>query len=114
MNKNYQSTIAIIILNYNGWEDTINCVNSCIHSLKSETYKYKIFVIDNKSTDDSDKKLRMLLPKKVQYFNTGKNYGYAGGNNYGLKKARAEGFEYFCLLNNMLSLPFDLDLKGLH
>ena len=39
----------IIILNYNGWKDTIEC----LESLKCIQEDYKIVLIDNKSTDDS-------------------------------------------------------------
>ena len=46
--------VAIIILNWNGWEDTIEC----LESLFQITYpNYKVIVIDNNSTDESIKKI---------------------------------------------------------
>jgi GT2 family glycosyltransferase len=45
-----QPKIAIIILNWNGWKDTIEC----LESLYQITYEnYIIFLMDNASTDDS-------------------------------------------------------------
>lgn len=42
--------IYIILINYNGYEDTIDCLNS----LTQISYRnYKIIIIDNASTDNS-------------------------------------------------------------
>ncbi|PKL19106.1 MAG: glycosyltransferase family 2 protein [Spirochaetae bacterium HGW-Spirochaetae-5] len=42
--------IYIILVNYNGWKDTIECLESILHN----NYKYyQIIVCDNASTDDS-------------------------------------------------------------
>lgn len=43
--------INIIILNWNDWEDTINCVNSLQETDYAESFK--IIIIDNGSTDNS-------------------------------------------------------------
>ena len=45
MNKVY-----IIILNYNGWQDTVECLESV---LKSDYESYQIIVVDNNSSDNS-------------------------------------------------------------
>jgi len=47
--------VAIIVLNWNGWRDTIEC----LESLQRLTYpNYQIIVVDNGSTDDSVEKIR--------------------------------------------------------
>ncbi|AKD53612.1 glycosyltransferase family 2 protein [Spirosoma radiotolerans] len=46
--------VYIIILNYNGWRDTIECLESL---LKIDNCNFKIIVIDNLSTDDSLSKI---------------------------------------------------------
>jgi len=47
--------VAIIVLNWNGWRDTIEC----LESLQRLTYpNYQIIVVDNGSTDDSIEKIK--------------------------------------------------------
>lgn len=47
--------VAIIILNWNGWQDTIEC----LESLYQITYpNYQVVVVDNGSTNESIKKIR--------------------------------------------------------
>jgi len=48
--KNEQPLVYIIILNWNGWTDTIECIDSII---QQEYLNYKIILIDNGSADDS-------------------------------------------------------------
>ncbi len=44
------SKVYIILLNYNGWKDTIECLESV---LKSDYHNYQIIVVDNYSADHS-------------------------------------------------------------
>jgi GT2 family glycosyltransferase len=54
MTRSERPRVAIIILNWNGWEDTIEC----LESLYQVTYPdYEIVLVDNASTDES---LRMI------------------------------------------------------
>ena len=47
--------VAIIVLNWNGWQDTIEC----LESLQRITYpNYQIIVVDNGSTDESVEKIK--------------------------------------------------------
>ena len=47
MNR-YKAKVNIILLNYNGYEDTIECIKS----INNITYEnYKIVLVDNNSTD---------------------------------------------------------------
>jgi len=88
--------VFIIILNWNGCEDTIEC----IESLKKINYSdYKIVVVDNGSTDES----LDVIPRKfgdIAFIETKKNLGFAGGNNVGIKYALENQADYVLLLNN--------------
>ena len=137
--------VAIILLNWNGWQDTIEC----LESLYQINYPhYNIIVVDNDSQDDSLEKIRAYCkgeieagskfttytpsnkPVKIFEFqedelespstldsveeinntpSTGKliliknldNYGFAKGNNIGIRFAlESLGSSYTMLLNN--------------
>ncbi len=47
--------VIIIILNWNGWKDTIQCLESLMRSSYAD---YRVVVCDNDSTDDSLKKIK--------------------------------------------------------
>lgn len=88
-----KNKISIIIVNFNGkkWLD------GCLTSLSKQTYiNYEIILVDNASTDDSVKFVKVKFPKVKVVVNT-KNIGFAGGNNRGYKEALGD---YILLLNN--------------
>lgn len=47
--------VSIILLNWNGWEDTIECLES-VYQINYQNYD--IIIVDNASTDDSINKIR--------------------------------------------------------
>eukprot|EP01013_Petalomonas_cantuscygni_P007961 TRINITY_DN2066_c0_g2_i1.p1 TRINITY_DN2066_c0_g2~~TRINITY_DN2066_c0_g2_i1.p1 ORF type:complete len:345 (-),score=-20.42 TRINITY_DN2066_c0_g2_i1:374-1408(-) len=51
------SHTAIVILNYNNWEDTIECLESVL-KLESN-HQFTIFIVDNSTTNESIQKLIM-------------------------------------------------------
>ena len=88
--------VAIIILTYNGNDDTIECLNS----VKKINYdNYKIVVVDNASTDGTVEALKKEFPK-LKVIETGANLGYTGGNNAGVDYAMKKEFDYALILNN--------------
>lgn len=90
------AVVFIIIVNWNGHQDTIECVNS----VKKISYpNYKIVLVDNGSTDGSEKILRHLFPD-ITHIQTGKNLGFTGGNNRGIRHALDNAADYVILLNN--------------
>lgn len=91
--------IAIIILNYNTADDTIKCVNSIVKTTES---KYKIYIVDNKSTDNSYLKLLDEFSEslKIEVIEAPSNDGYAAGNNVGIRKALKDGAELIILSNS--------------
>lgn len=93
---NLEPLIYIILLNYNGYKDTIECVRS----IEKINYKnYNIVIVDNNSVDGSEEILKSEF-EKYKIIQTNSNRGFAGGNNIGIKYAINEGAQYVLLLNN--------------
>lgn len=137
------SIVSIIILNWNGWQDTIEC----IESLNQINYPYyNVIILDNNSKDNSIKKIKEYcrgklqikskffkynpknkpikileyyenelltlneITEKFQYLppnrkliliKNDKNYGFAEGNNIGIRFAlKVLNTDYILLLNN--------------
>jgi len=60
---------------------------------------FRVLVIDNGSSDESVAEIRRAFPD-INLLETGKNLGYAGGNNAGIMYAMNEQAEFILLLNN--------------
>lgn len=97
MDKN---AVAIIVVNWNNPIDTL----ACIESLESLEYNhYKVFLVDNGSTDNSVEILSERLKnidKEFELIESNENLGFAGGNNLAIKQAIEEEFKLFWLINN--------------
>lgn len=88
--------VCIVVLNWNGWSDTIECVRS----LRKQNYKNSsLVVIDNASTDGSVEQIRQALPD-VDLISSGRNLGFGGGCNIGMRQALARGADYIWLINS--------------
>ena len=88
--------VAIIIVNWNGKADTLEC----LASLGQDVYPNKqIIVVDNGSADESVAVIRAAYPG-VTVLETGANLGFTGGNNAGINHALEQGTDYVFLLNN--------------
>lgn len=88
--------VFIVVVNWNGYKDTIEC----IESLQKVTYSnYEIAIVDNGSTDGSPEILKEKFPH-IPLIQIKENLGYAGGNNVGIKWALERGADYVVLLNN--------------
>lgn len=84
--------VFIIILNWNNWEDTLEC----LESLGNINYpNYQIVIIDN----GSEKEFRFSDPRFLVIYNHD-NLGFSGGNNVGIKYAMENKADYILLLNN--------------
>lgn len=87
--------LAIIILNYNSFEDT----NREVESLLEQGFPEKsIYVVDNDSIDKTDIE-KLGFSKSIHTVLSNYNGGYAYGNNLAIKKALGDGKNYFLLLN---------------
>jgi GT2 family glycosyltransferase len=85
----------ICVLNWNGREDTLRC----LQSLRDGPRDVPVVVVDNGSVDGSVAAIRERHPE-VTVLEAGANLGYAGGNNLGLRHALAQGAEWVVLVNN--------------
>ncbi|MBI3900540.1 MAG: glycosyltransferase, partial [Chlamydiia bacterium] len=88
--------IFIILLNWNGKYDTLECLTS-LKKLKPP--KFQLLIVDNGSKDDSVIEIRKQHPH-IPILETGQNLGFAEGNNVGMKWALSKGAEWILLLNN--------------
>ncbi|EHK2442087.1 glycosyltransferase family 2 protein [Clostridium perfringens] len=88
--------VYIIIVNYNGSDDTIECINSL---LKITYKKFKIVVVDNNSRKSELEKIKNL-DKEFTLISLNNNLGFAKANNIGIKYAIKQGADYCLLLNN--------------
>lgn len=86
----------VILVNWNGWADTLACLDSLDRLTYSET---TVLVVDNGSGDDSVARIRAARPD-VRLLESGANLGFAGGNNIAIRAALDEGADYVWLLNN--------------
>lgn len=132
--------VTIIILNFNGWKDTIKC----LESLSQISYpNYSVLIVDNNSSDESTKKIKEYFEENLKIYSkylvynpinksinpteytekksksldvcnsndstskkciiisNDKNYGFAEGNNIGIRYAlKHTRPDYILLLNN--------------
>jgi len=92
--------IAVVVLNWNGIQDTIACLDSLL--LQSHP-NYKIIVIDNGSVDNSVSVLEKYTAQhtdKVELIVNPKNLGFAGGVNTGIRWALKNNYDAVGLFNN--------------
>lgn len=90
--------VSIIVLNWNGLEDTIEC----LESIKKITYpNYEIIVVDNGSRGNDAQVIQERSSDYIQLIRNDRNYGYTGGNNIGIRYALDNSLaDYFLILNN--------------
>lgn len=93
------SRVAIVVLNYLNYMDTIECVDSI---LKMEYPICGIVIVDNGSKNDSYTRLKKKYAKekKVSLIANKKNLGFARGNNEGIFYARKKLKADFVLVVN--------------
>jgi GT2 family glycosyltransferase len=86
--------VAIVIVNWNGKK----YLKDCLDSISKQNYKdYKVLFVDNNSSDDSWEITNKY--KTIELIRNKDNYGFAGGNNVGIKKALLDGYKYVVLVN---------------
>lgn len=89
--------IGIVISNYNGWQDTL----ACLDSLRGQTMQdFEVVLIDDASSDDSVEHLRTAAGDKVVFLPQATNSGFAAANNIGIRRALEDGADWVMLLNN--------------
>ena len=105
--------LAIIILNYNTYEMTINLVNMLLDICPQSNCK--IIVVDNASPNKSAEKLREVAQNSntFVFLESKKNQGYAAGNNIGLQYAIQQGYKYSLLLNNDIEIDSYIQIQNM-
>lgn len=89
--------VGIILINYKDYAAKYLAV--CLESLRAQNYNnYKIFIVDNESSELSLEYLKKAAPEAEIICNE-KNDGFAKGNNDALKILIASNFDYAWVLN---------------
>lgn len=87
--------VAIVILNWRDGAATLACVTA-VQAITG--VHYRIVIVDNGSTDGSAETLAAI--DGVDVIRNGRNLGYAGGVNVGIRHAMQIGADYAWLLNS--------------
>lgn len=92
--------IGIIILTYNTWDCTLECLQS-IASLRLEN-QYRIYLVDNASEVEMSKECRDYVSsdERIIFLRVLQNRGYSAGNNIGLDRAKRDGCDAVLIANN--------------
>jgi len=85
-----------VVLNWNGREDTLRCLESLT---RMEHAGLGIACVDNGSSDGSQAAIRARFPGVV-LIAAGANLGYSAGNNLGIRHALAHDARWIMLVNN--------------
>jgi GT2 family glycosyltransferase len=94
--------VYVVILNWNGLEDTIECLSSIAELLHP---KVKAIIVDNASRNAEADVIEARFPDAV-VLRQDENLGFCGGCNVGIQYALDKGADYVMLLNNdTLVLP---------
>lgn len=87
--------IAIIIINWNGLQDTLEC----LESLKLFAENTDIIVVDNNSSNSEADRIRSVFPG-ITILSLDKNYGFSYANNRGIELALSRENDAILILNN--------------
>mgnify|MGYP006391830701 FL=1 len=99
--------IAVILINYNSSEHSINCIHSIIEKT-SKTLNYQIIITDNCSEKEDFLKLKSFCDEtnfpNLELHRSQINTGFGGGNMFGVQFSNAK---YLAFLNNDTLLKND-------
>lgn len=100
------SDVAILLLNWNGIDLTVPCVESLLNSKTS--FDFDIYILDQASKNDESNALKKKFEdhRKVTVIRSSTNIGFAAGNNFLIEEAKkVKNYQYFLLLNNDTVIP---------
>jgi GT2 family glycosyltransferase len=94
--------VSIIILNWNGLENTVKC----LESLKKITYlNCEVILVDNGSKEGDTDFLDKKYKNYIKLIKNKENLGFTGGNNIAIREIMKEGKSgYILLLNNDITV----------
>lgn len=94
------SKVAVVLLNWNGFDDT----KECLKSLSKQSFSdFLTILVDNNSAAKNKDALLSLYKKEyknLHIIKNDKNLGFAGGVNTGIRYALKKDFDLIALLNN--------------
>lgn len=93
--------VSIIIVNYNTFEITCNCIESIL--LHTKEVPYEVIVVDNASPKDNPDAFLVRFPS-IRLIKSPVNGGFAKGNNLGIQAAKGS---HVLLLNSDTLLKED-------
>ncbi len=88
--------IQVVLLNWNGGENTLECLNSIFGINYSN---FSLLLVDNGSADGVVDQVNAQFPE-VKVICNGSNLGFVEGNNIGIRYALEQNADYIFLLNN--------------
>lgn len=91
--------LGIVMLNYNGWQLSVDCIESIENTTKIE---HRIYLVDNASTVIPSEEIEQRINnfQNVIFIRNNNNRGYAAGNNIGILKAMKDGCNEILITNN--------------
>lgn len=90
--------IVAVVVTYNRKELLKENIDAL---LKQSVHTFDIIIIDNASSDGTGKFVQSIMKdNSIQYINTGKNIGGAGGFSFGIKRAVELGYEHIWIMDD--------------
>lgn len=100
--------ISIVILNWNGVNDTIEC----LEAIKKIKYpNYNVIIVDNGSSGNDVDVLKQKYGDFIHIIANDRNYGLSKGRNIGIKRALDTGAEYIQILDNDVIVASDIFMQ---
>jgi GT2 family glycosyltransferase len=99
--------VAVVILTYNHYADTQECLESVF---KADYENFYVILVDNGSTDGTPERVREDFPR-VRVIENNENLGVPAGYNVGFRHALDRQADYILMLNNDTVIPGDLISK---
>ena len=91
-------TVPVVVLNWNGFDDTVECVESL---LVQRDVRVEVHVVDNASANDEAARLEERFGGAIRVWPVAENLGFTGGNNLVLRELiERRELEWVALLNN--------------
>lgn len=94
-NSNFGTIVPVMVLNWNGWEDTFRCLQSLL--LCDDVHE--VWLVDNGSEADRSDEACSQYPG-LRVLRLSSNFGWAGAYNRALQVAIEDGYRFAYLLNN--------------
>jgi hypothetical protein len=93
--------IYVVILNWNGADDTLDCLRS-LGDIKISNFEITVLVVDNASRKEDIEEIEKYKPEgyQIKIIKNKKNLGFAGGINVGVDRALDSSADYIFILNN--------------